>query len=193
MLKDSKKTDAAATPQVSEGKIVLRFPDGTTLHCTSPKEAAEAYAAFGSSLGVVSGNLNPTETETPAPVMPQIRTVDTNKTIAVMLRAVTTAMCSTIEALATMDDANAVNVDAVSYSLTEIGHVLTGFKHYINRCLRNEIEIDVKMLQDYAAQMELDLERFDKRREFPVLGDADTGVGRVLRGSKSIRKKVWTP
>lgn len=187
MLKDSKKPET--TPPVSvEGKIVLKLRDGTTLYCSSPKEAAEAYAALGSAAGAVES-----VADAPAAVQTQT-TVGTYKTIAEMLRAVTNAMCSAINGLSTMDGANAVNVDAVSCSLTEIGHLITGFKHYINNCLKTDTDVDVKMLQDYAAQMELDLERFEKRHEFPVLGDvdADTGCGRVLRGSKSIRKTVWT-
>lgn len=121
--------------------------------------------------------------------------VDDYETIAVLLRDFTNTLCRSIAALETLNGSNSVNVDGVSMALTEIHRVIVGFKHHINKCLKGQKTLNVKHLQDYAAQMELDLEHLSEHREIPVLEEIDTdiGVGRVLKGSRAITRSVWTP
>jgi hypothetical protein len=190
MLKNSKKPAASGG-----GGISLTLPDGSVISNLTVQEAVELQRAFGSAptsgeMPVAAGG-----GQAPVAVAAPPKTLGTYRTIGVMLSAVTNAICSTVEKLQTIENSEAVNIDGVSCSLTEIEHVITGLKHYVNRCLRGEVEFDLKGLQDYAAQMDLDVERIERQREIPVLGDIDkeVGFGRVLRGEKSIKKVVWTP
>lgn len=192
MLKNSKKEQKPN----EAGGVCIRLSDGSVVSNLTVQEAIEFQRAFG--LTPAAGPVDvPGEpvASTATAVAVKIKTLNDYQTIAALLRAVTTALCTTIADLETRNESEAVNVGGVSLGLTEVGHMLTGFKHYINRCVRGEATLDIKSLQDYAAQMELDLERIEKQREFPVLGDiaADMGYGRVLRSGKAIKKTVWTP
>lgn len=191
MLKNSKKPAATS----GGGGISLTLPDGSVISNLTVQEAVELQRAFGSAPAAADAAAAVGGGQTPVAVAAPPKMLGTYRTIGVMLSAITTAICSAVEKLQTMDDSEAVNIDGVSCSLTEIEHVITGLKHYVNRCLRGEVEFDLKGLQDYAAQMDLDVERLDRQREIPVLGDLDkdVGFGRVLRGEKSIKKVVWTP
>lgn len=191
MLKNSKRPASAS----GGGGISITLPDGSVISNLTVQEAVELQRAFGSTPAPADAAVAIGGSQAPVAVAAPPKTLGTYRTIGVMLSAVTNAICSTVEKLQTMENSEAVNIDGVSCSLTEIEHVITGLKHYVNRCLRGEVEFDLKGLQDYAAQMDLDVERIERQREIPVLGDLDkdVGFGRVLRGEKSIKKVVWTP
>lgn len=191
MLKNSKK----AQPGGGSGGLTMTLADGSVVNNLTVQEVIELQRAFGLTPAAGDTSVTPAESQTAVAVAAPPKMLNTYQTIAVLLSAVTNALCTTIADLETRNESEAVNIDGVSLGLTEVGHMLTGFKHYINSCVRGEATLDIKSLQDYAAQMELDLERIEKQREFPVLGDidADMGYGRVLRGDKAIKKTVWTP
>lgn len=190
MLKNSKRPAAAGG-----GGISITLPDGSVISNLTVQEAVELQRAFGSAPAAGDAVVAVNGGQAAVAVAAPPKMLSTYRTIGVMLSAVTNAICSTVDKLQTIEDSEAVNIDGVSCSLTEIEHVITGLKHYVNRCLRGEVEFDLKGLQDYAAQMDLDVERIERQREIPVLGDIDkeVGFGRVLRGEKSIKKVVWTP
>lgn len=192
MLKNSKKGPTAGT---AGGGLTMRLADGSVVNNLTVQEVIEFQRAFGIAPAASDTPVSTAESQAAVAVAAPPKMLNTYQTIAVLLGAVTNALCTTIADLETRNESEAVNIDGVSLGLTEVGHMLTGFKHYINSCVRGEATLDIKSLQDYAAQMELDLERIEKQREFPVLGDIDAemGYGRVLRGEKSIKKTVWTP
>ena len=192
MLKNSKKAQPTGN---AAGGLTMTLADGSVVNNLTVQEVIELQRAFGVAPASSDAPVSAAESQAAVATAAPPKMLNTYQTIAVLLRSVTAALCSTITDLETRDESEAVNIDGVSLGLTEVGHMLTGFKHYINSCVRGEATLDIKSLQDYAAQMELDLERIEKQREFPVLGDIDAemGYGRVLRGDKAIKKTVWTP
>lgn len=163
--------------------------DNTTLEALRAEIAALRAAVAG-------GTVPPAETQPNGgvTVRPAVKTLGRYRTIGAIVAATVSAIVARIDALRSEDDATALNVDAAGLAMVEVDHVVAGLKCYLYSCARGEREFDPALLRDYAAQVELDAEQLDAQRQLSVLGlMADVGTARVLRGSKAIRRNVWTP
>lgn len=191
LLKNSKKPAPAPT----RGNIAVALPDGVVVYCSTATEAMAIRREFAESTAASGTVAEPAEATTAVAVVARPKMLGLYATIGTVLQAFTNSLCSAIVGLEAAENMDTVNVDGVSCALTEVQHVMNGLKSYVNRCVRENKPIDVKLLQDYAAQVELDVERIAEQREISVLADPDKdiGHGRILRGERSIKKTVWTP
>jgi hypothetical protein len=91
------------------------------------------------------------------------------------------------------DKANAItqiNTRGLYLSITEIEKALNGIKVYVSQCLRNNVAVDIELLEQYAADFREAAKNVKTKKTLPILG---TKIEEkcVLRQSDAVAHPLW--
>lgn len=190
MLKNSKKqASGTALPTVSTDFIrVMIGNQVVTVHKDDvPKLALHAEQE--------------TKEET-APAINAQMTLSLDKTLAFVLTDMTTALCKTIADLAVVEiapgqTADSVDKECLYHALTKFSDIITGVKHVLRECLKNEQDFPACNMPNYGSQVALDMEELaaGRSRQVTMLSLADSRPdlpAKNITKQANLERVLWT-
>jgi hypothetical protein len=90
----------------------------------------------------------------------------------------------------TADPATHINPTGLYLTLTEIEETVRGIKAYASECIKRDEQIDIALIETYAADFQKAAAELERRHSLPVMGDQIL-VKRFLTGENAVKRPVW--
>jgi hypothetical protein len=194
---------AAPAHNTGENQYSVTLPDGTVISCANAAAAVELareMAAMSPATQPATAQAEETDAAPaatavvePLPIM-----LSEDQTIARIVAPATTELFARVKALVqaqlpTGETAEVVNTLGLYHALTQLSYVIAGLKYVVSQRIDDNAAFDVANLDDYVAQLQLDMEQLERgqTRQLTIYAPVVAKLETSRKLTRKIHRRPW--